>query len=232
MNGHPTSDSENSSSDQPSETRPAWLKLIGTLTLLLLIPVIPLLILGTSFEERLNTWLEKQVSSTTLAWLGGTLLAADIAIPIPSSSVMTLLGAKLGVVTGTLVSVAGTTLGAIAGFALARGIGGRLVGRMSRETDVQSAARWVDRYGALILVIARGLPVIGEATVLAMGLYRQKWSHFLIAVVLANLVLGIAYNALGSWASERGWLPVALGVATALPLLPLVFVRWAQKRST
>lgn len=228
-----------SSNEEPQGLPPAsrsaspnGLSLIGIITLIMLLPVVPFLVLGSGFETRMNQWLEEQTTPSALAFVGGVLLAADIAVPIPSSSVMTLLGAKLGVLAGGWVGVAGSSMGAIAGFAIARLLGAPFAMRFSREADLTAASSWVHRYGAIVIVLARGLPVIGEATVLAMGLYRMPWSHFVPAVLLANAVLAFTYAAVGDWASQQGWLPVALGIATGLPLVPLLFYRLLSRKSS
>ena len=72
-----------------------------------------------------------------------------------------------------------------------------------------------DRYGPLFLVLARGVPVFAEASVLLMGLHRLSWRRFLPVVVASNLGIAWAYSALGTWAADREWLPMALGVSVA-----------------
>ncbi|MCA9105469.1 MAG: TVP38/TMEM64 family protein [Planctomycetales bacterium] len=208
----------------------SWRRMVAILTAILLVPILPLLVVGTSFEERLSRYLEEQVSDTQAAIVGGGLLALDIALPVPASTVTTLLGARLGVVFGAFVAWVGTTIGAVCGFALARVLGQVWARRLSQSGDLAAARGWLDRYGPAVLIVARGLPVIGEATVLAMGLYGLRWSSFLASVGAANAVLSLVYAAVGSWASEQGWLPLAVGLVTALPLVPLLAWRWLEKR--
>jgi membrane protein DedA with SNARE-associated domain len=82
-----------------------------------------------------------------------------------------------------------------------------------------------DRYGPLFLVLARGVPVFAEASVLLMGLHRLSWRRFLPVVAASNLGIAWAYSALGTWAADREWLPMALGISVALPFLWTLLAR-------
>ena len=81
----------------------------------------------------------------------------------------------------------------------------------------------------MTLVLTRGVPILGEAMVLVMGVYRLNSWRFLLPVAASNLGLSLAYTALGEWASQAGALPLALGAAAGLPLLPLLL--WRRHRT-
>ena len=76
-----------------------------------------------------------------------------------------------------------------------------------------------DQYGPSGLVLTRAMPVFAEATVLIAGIHRLSWRRFMPAVLLSNLGIAIAYSALGDYAERHQWLPLALGVAIAVPVL-------------
>ena len=75
------------------------------------------------------------------------------------------------------------------------------------------------QYGPLVLVLTRGMPVFAEASVLIAGIHKLSWRRFLPAVTLSNLGVAIAYSVLGDFAEQYQWLPLALGIAVALPVL-------------
>ena len=75
------------------------------------------------------------------------------------------------------------------------------------------------RFGPAVLIFGRGVPVLAEASVLLMGVHRLSWGRFLPAVLLSNLGIAFAYSAFGDFAEQNQWLPLALGVSIALPVL-------------
>jgi uncharacterized membrane protein YdjX (TVP38/TMEM64 family) len=153
------------------------------------------------------------------------LLATDVLLPVPSSLVSTLGGSQLGTVWGTIASWVGMTAGAALGFALARWLGTPFAHRISHPKDLQRLERASDRYGPLFLVLARGVPVFAEASVLLLGMHRLSWRRFLPVVLASNFGIALAYSAFGTWAAQREWLPLALGISVALPLLWTMMAR-------
>jgi membrane protein DedA with SNARE-associated domain len=85
------------------------------------------------------------------------------------------------------------------------------------------------RLGPLLLVLGRGVPVLAEATVLLCGMHGLSWRRFLPPVLLSNLGLAIAYAAFGQLAERYQWLPLALAVSIALPVLMAAAFRLVSK---
>jgi uncharacterized membrane protein YdjX (TVP38/TMEM64 family) len=118
-------------------------------------------------------------------------------------------------------------LGAVFGFALARKWGRPLALWFSKEEDLERMRLVSDRYGPFVLALTRAVPVFAEAGVLIVGVHRLTWRRFLPAVFLSNLGIALAYSAFGNYAEEHQWLPLALGVAIAIPILfAAVARRW------
>lgn len=158
------------------------------------------------------------------------LLATDVFLPVPSSVVATLAGYQLGVIGGTGAVWCGMTVGAVIGFALARWLGPRFVSWMTRQSDLVRTQRLTDRYGPLILVLGRGVPVLAEASVLLLGMHGLSWRRFLPPVLLSNLGLALAYAAFGELAEKYSLLPLALGVSIALPVVMVALFRaWSGR---
>jgi uncharacterized membrane protein YdjX (TVP38/TMEM64 family) len=195
------------------------LRPILLITLLLLVPILPFVMWGSQLEVVFEQWFQQWSSPQQTALLIVTLLATDILLPIPSSLISTFGGARLGWWGGTLASWFGLTLGAVFGFALARRWGRPLARRLSSEQQLESMESLCDRYGAAVLVVTRALPIMAEASVLFVGIQRLAWRRFLPPVLLSNLGLALAYSVFGDLAAQHEWLPLALAISLALPLL-------------
>lgn len=189
------------------------------IALVLLVPIVPFALWGQQFEAWGRRWSQHPPTAATTAAIAITLLATDTFLPVPSSLVNTLAGSQLGTLGGTLVCWIGMNLGAALGFALARYFGQPLARRLSRPEHLERMQRLNSRYGPGILIAFRAVPVLAEATVLLAGMHQLAWPRFLLPITLANLGIAFAYAAFGSHAAQQQWLPVALGVSLAIPLL-------------
>jgi uncharacterized membrane protein YdjX (TVP38/TMEM64 family) len=196
----------------------------------LAVPIIPFLLFGEQVEEALTAWKEEPPAAWIVALAVVVLLATDIFLPIPSSLVSTLAGWQLGAVGGALASWIGMSTGAVIGFALARRWGQPLVAWLTQPADLERTNRLAAQFGPLLLVLGRGVPVLAEATVLLCGLHGLSWRKFLPPVLLSNLGLAIAYAAFGQIAERHQWLPLALGVSIALPVLMVAAFRLISRR--
>lgn len=192
---------------------------------ILAIPIVPFVLFGTQVESWFAAWKESPPAAPIVAAVVIGLLATDILLPIPSSVVATLAGYQLGAVGGTAATWAGMTLGAVTGFALARKFGPPFVSWLTRHADLARTKSLTDRFGPLVLVLGRGVPVLAEATVLLMGMHGLSWRRFLPPVLLANFGLALAYAVFGEVAQRNGLLPLALGVSIALPVVMVALFR-------
>jgi len=202
-----------------------FLKPLSILFVVLLVPVLPFLSFGAELETAIRAALEKEQAAVVVAAAVVGLLATDIFLPIPSSFVSTVGGAVLGTWGGTLASWLGLTLGAIFGFLLARWLGPPLARRFASEEDLNRMQRMTDKSGPLVLVLARAVPVLAEASVLLLGATGLAWKRFLPPMMAANLGVAIAYSALGDVARRFEMLPMVLAVSIALPVLAAGLIR-------
>ena len=184
------------------------------LALALAVPVVPFLLFGPSLEEQIKGWLDASMPAAAVAATVVGLLAVDVFLPVPSSFVSTFAGGVLGFPAATAASWLGMTAGAALAFALARVFGRPLAMWLSGSEDLGRVDRLSRRYGPLVLVLSRPVPVLAEASVLLLGTTRLRWRWFLLPVMLANLGIAAVYSALGNWVQ----MPVALAASIALPL--------------
>lgn len=185
----------------------------------LLVPVLPFLFFGGHFEDWLRGMAENPPPAEVTFSLVVGLLATDIFLPIPSSVVATMGGWQLGGVLGTCASWLGLNVGAAIGFALARRWGQPFARWFSKDEDLDRMRTISERFGPLVLVLTRAMPVFAEASILIAGIHKLSWRRFLPAVLLSNLGIAIAYSALGDYAEQHQWLPLALAVAVAVPVI-------------
>lgn len=163
------------------------------------------------------------------------ILAADIVLPVPSSFVSTFAGAKLGPLSATMASWLGMTLGAALAFGLARWFGRPFAARLATAGDVDRTLDLTKRFGAWLLVLTRGVPILAEASVLALGVSQLPWSKFLPALALSNLGIALVYSMFGYLAREENATGLALAASISLPAAAALLARaWlrAAKRST
>ena len=196
------------------------------LVLVLLVPFVPFLWFADSIEAWADRWCAQSSRPTVTAIVIVGLLSTDVLLPIPSSLVSTLGGSQLGAVAGTLASWLGMSLGTALGFALARRWGRPVAHRLAKAEELEQLDGLAQRYGVALLILTRALPLLAEAAVLLAGIHRLSWRKFWPAILLSNLGIALAYSVFGHVAQENHWLPAALGVSLALPLLLAVVVRW------
>jgi membrane protein DedA with SNARE-associated domain len=180
----------------------------------LAVPIIPFLFMGNLIEQ----WVSGLENSRYLPWIVIALLSGDLILPIPSSVVTTYIGGQMDWITGTLVSWVGMSLAAVIGFTLARKYGPQFALRFSSAAQLDNAGNLAGRFGPVFLVLARGVPVVAEASILLMGIHRLSWRRFLIPVLLSNLGISLGYTLFGAVAQQHHWFPVALGVSICVPI--------------
>jgi uncharacterized membrane protein YdjX (TVP38/TMEM64 family) len=140
--------------------------------------------------------------------------------------VATFCGARLGVPISTLCAWTGMTIGALAGWWLGRRAGQQALDGLG-AADRTAIARGHERLGPLLIVLTRPLPLLAEAAALAAGGTGMPLKTFLPAVAVGNVVIALAWSALG--ALGRDELSLVMLVALVVPVA-IVFVvvrtRW------
>lgn len=147
------------------------------------------------------------------------LLAGDVLLPIPSSVISVFAGSAFGLAWGAAVIWAGLMAGCLLGYALGavpgRGLANRVVGRR----DVAGMGRLFEGAGPLVLVLARAVPVLAEASVLAAGAARMPLATFLLTTGLSNIGVALAYAGVGATAAATGSFLLAFIGMCSVPAL-------------
>ena len=205
-------------------------RLVVLVLIALAVPAVPFLVAGPAIENRLQAWLEAHQNHGAIAAGVVAILAIDVLLPVPSSLVSTLAGDRLGILLATAATWFGMSIGAIVAFALARRFGRPWAARLGNAADIDRASLLGDRFGAALIVLARGVPLLAEASVLALGLAQMPWRKFLPALFLSNLGIALVYAAFGHFARQRGTTGVALAASIALPAAAALVARaWVRR---
>ncbi len=170
----------------------------------LLIPILPFVIIGELPGER---WLSAVDDNALLFGLTGSgLLALDIFLPIPSSILGTILGARLGFWPGTLCTWTGLVAGNLLGFAVARFASGRFRSWMPAFPKTTTQA---------LVFLSRPVPIVAEAVSFAAGATRMPVLHFFLLSAAGNAIYAVVLCG-----SAAAFVPDALvGPGLVVPML-------------
>jgi uncharacterized membrane protein YdjX (TVP38/TMEM64 family) len=192
---------------------------------LLALVLVPLALFGRQLDAAVAPWLAS-ASSEAFALGSAALLAADFALPVPSSVVATAAGARLGPELGTFVVFAGLQLGCALGWAVGRGIGSPAIDRLVDAPAQERARRWMSGPGGLIFVAAcRAVPVLAEATTLLAGSMRLPFARFFAVTAAANAGLGFLYAGAGALSTHTGSIALAVLGAVGPPAIAIACLR-------
>jgi len=188
-------------------------------------------------EGRMNALVQETLrSNTSVALITLAVIAfllADIVLPIPSSFVLATTGYLLGIEWGTAVCFAGLTCASLGGYALGRYAGGPLAQRVVGRAQLERFSDLSRRYGDVLLVAFRAMPVLAEATTILAGISRMPLLHFLIVTSIGNSVVALVYAWIGAVSASQSSFLFASVASIVLPLLiVLAMRRAARKRAT
>jgi len=182
----------------------------------LAVPIIPFAIIGEMPGEK---WLSSTDQNALLfALTGGAILATDIVLPLPSSIIGTLIGARLGFVPGFFTILIGLTIGHSLGYALARFSLSRM------RPDLPEIPT------LLVVFLSRPVPVLAEATALAAGATAMPFAHFLGVCAAGNAIYAGVLAANGAMLLPDALIGPGLFIPMLLPVVTWIVWRWTTKR--
>jgi uncharacterized membrane protein YdjX (TVP38/TMEM64 family) len=203
----------------------AWLCLIH-MRLALWFLGVAILVLGTwavwgaGWDERFTlegsvAWLE---NAGPWAWAAGiALLASDLALPIPSTVVISALGYIYGTFVGGLVAAAGLMLAGMTGYGLGWLFGERFARRWLGDLDYEKGRLLFASGGGWVVALSRALPILPEVISCTAGLVRMPFRRFTVALACGSVPMGFLFAAIGRAGHEApGW---AFGMSLLAPAL-------------
>ena len=200
-------------------TRRNVFRQLTVITMALLIPVIPFVIIGELPGDR---WLS---AVDDKAWLfgvtGAGLLTLDILLPVPSSIVGTFLGARLGFWSGFFFTWIGLTAGNLIGFWLARLAAFRFRAWLPSfpQTSTQT-----------IVFLSRPVPVLAEAVALAAGTTQMPWRRFLSLSAAGNAIYAAVLCGNGATLLPGALTGPGLILPMVLPVVAWFVWKFLEKR--
>jgi 3-dehydroquinate synthase len=160
-------------------------------------------------------------------------LLADIVLPIPSSFVLTTTGFLLGAGPGTMANFVGLTCASLAGYALGRWAGEPLARRVVGRAELYRFKELSQRFGDVLIVAFRAMPVLAEATTILAGTARMALPRFLSLASIGNLVVAALYACIGAISASRSSFVIVSIAAMAVPVLIVRLMRTAiRSRAT
>lgn len=182
-------------------------------------------LLGLDLSTLVTRWADDPGLGTVAVVFA--LLAVDILLPVPSSLVMILSGSLLGVMWGSVVSLAGSLGGQWMGYELARRYGRAAAARLVGDQDLRHMSDLMARHGAVAVVVTRALPVVLETVSVVAGLAGMRRATFLLAALAGTAPIVVVYAYAGAVARDTGNL-----VPAVLILVAVAATGWMLTRRT
>ena len=221
-----------SPTSQASGRRRSTMVLCVICALLLALTIIPFVIWGDAMEAALSidgarSWMANFGAGAGLA--GMALLVADIALPVPSTIVMSALGLTYGTWLGGLYASAGSVLAGLIAYGLCRWLGRPMALRIAGADGLSSGEAFFARGGPWLVLMSRWMPVLPEAVACLAGLVQMRFGAFCLALVCGSVPMGFAFAGIGALGQEQpAW---AIGLSIVVPaLLWFAARRWLVKR--
>ncbi|RLG46772.1 MAG: hypothetical protein DRO06_03895, partial [Thermoproteota archaeon] len=196
--------------------RPSSLSLLSVLGAALNYGSLPMLYERVSEYEEVTQRILWLVGEYGAPGLVGAMIIQSIVSPIPADAVLIAAGAlgmsplEVGVYGGL-----GAALGALANFYIARMAGRPFVERLFRKEIIDQVDWWFNRWGALVVFLARLAPFSPVDLVsYAAGLTRMSPAVFFAANLVALIPRSALFGYLGERISAGDWGPLlaVLGV--------------------
>jgi membrane protein DedA with SNARE-associated domain len=196
----------------------------------------------------MGDWVRDVVTTAGYPGLAALILVENLFPPIPSEVILPLAGfyvgrGELAFGWAVLAATLGSLIGALVIYAAARRGGRPLLLRHERvlrirETDLDRADRWFERYGAWLVLFGRLVPGARSLVSVPAGLSRMPPVRFALMTAAGSLawnaaLIGVGW-ALGSNYDEVSAIVGPLGTAVTVVLVIAGFgfgFRWYRHRS-
>jgi uncharacterized membrane protein YdjX (TVP38/TMEM64 family) len=173
-------------------------------------------------ESFFTNLLKRAVADhTTYALFSFLILASDILLPVPSSIVMFTNGYVLGIFYGTVISLLSLVTGSVLGYYL-----GKFTSLGLRSGSDEKANNIVSRFGALSILITRGIPVLSETICIICGFNKMPFKKYFIYNIIGYFPLCLLYAFCGSIGIDKNIFLISFGCSI---LITAVFWFFGKK---
>lgn len=191
----------------------------------------PFLLWGPAIESWATQVLANSQSRPFIGALIVGLLAADVVIPVPSSILSVIAGTVFDWRIAAPLVWAGMTLGCVLGYALGAAAVQGGARSFIGDAEFERARRVAGTAGPAMLIFARAVPVLAEASTIAAGAARMHFATFFISTSAANAAIALAYTAVGATAAASGSFVLVFVGLTLVPAIGYAVVQGARRRS-
>jgi uncharacterized membrane protein YdjX (TVP38/TMEM64 family) len=148
----------------------------------------------------------------TFAVASFTALTSDIVLPVPSSIVMYLNGAVLGLLPGALLSIASVMISSVIGYII--GLVSEKI--MNKNGTHRTSNELLEKTGPLAIILTRGIPILSESIIIVAGYNRVSFGKFLLWNTIGYVPVCFTYSYLGSISSSQNAFLISFGVSIAI----------------
>lgn len=193
--------------------------------------LIPFALWGQHFDAALSlegtqAWISQHGS---WAWLAGVLLLmSDIALPVPSTVVMSALGLMYGWFVGGLLASLGSFLAGMVAYFVCRWLGRPAALWLAGEDSLKRGEDLFARRGGWLVALSRWMPVLPEAVACLAGLVKMNLRTYLTALTCGSVPVGFAFAAIGALGKTNPQAAMLLSAAVPIGLW-LAAQRWLKK---
>ncbi|MBL7811154.1 MAG: VTT domain-containing protein [Bacteroidetes bacterium] len=174
--------------------------------------IVAIFLLFPGLETRAEEWV-KSAADKPVIYISAVilLLALDVYLPVPSSILLYANGYYLGLFAGSLVSLAGLTVGAILAY-----VSASVLPRRMEEKHKARAHMLLDRWGGGAIAFTRVVPVLSETVSLLCAWHRMRFSSYMFYHLLGIVPVSIIFAFCGYWGRQEQAFFIAFFTTIAL----------------
>jgi 3-dehydroquinate synthase len=152
---------------------------------------------------------------------------------VPSSAVSVSAGMLLSTPFAFLACFLGLSAGALLGYGFGYYFRRMHFERWYKDDEFRTLSVHLSRYGLVVLLICRGIPILAELSVMVAGFHRYSFRKFLGIVTLGNLLLAFLYSVIGDQVADVTSAYVLAAVFLSIPMITyaarLLWLRGIEK---
>lgn len=194
-----------------------------------------MLFVGDAIDERFSgeEGLARLQSYGDWAWLAGIgLIVSDLVLPVPASTVITLLGMIYGPWLGGFIGGVGTLLAGLVAYGGCRLLGDRFVRFVVGEANLGRLSRFFERHGLWAIALTRWMPLLPEALCCLAGMSRMRFMPMLVALACGSFPMGFTFAFLGKAYLDRPLTGLLISAMIPLVVWPPVHYVLKGRRSS
>jgi uncharacterized membrane protein YdjX (TVP38/TMEM64 family) len=183
--------------------------------LITIIVIIAVFLMFPGLETYLTELIDPKKNRTiTFSVISFIVLLSDIFLPVPSSIIMYTNGYVLGAIGGALLSWISVMAGAIIAYYT-----GRYISCGLKSEKDERAAAILNKYGAMSIIITRGIPVLSESICFVCGYNRISFKNYFFLNAIGYIPVCLIHSICGRAGYEKNMFLISFGCSIAVSAL-------------